>query len=275
MSRTSPSADAAELLGFAHSLADAAAVETLAYFKCGAAVIDKGEPGAFDPVTAADRNAERVMREMIAARYPDHGIHGEEFGHLGSNSALGWVLDPIDGTRAYIMGWPLWGTLIAASRDGRPAIGLMDQPYTGERFWGDGHSAFWRQKDRAATPLRTRICSDLGQALLATTDPRLFAPGHELAAFARLEAQVRMSRYGGDCYAYVMLAAGLTDLVVEAGLKPHDIAALIPIIEGAGGVITTWDGGPASDGGRIIAAGDARLHAAASAVLNAPSTPAR
>ncbi|MDX2288723.1 MAG: histidinol-phosphatase [Hyphomicrobiaceae bacterium] len=257
-----------------HELADAARPLTLRHFRSHAPVDNKGAQGTFDPVTAADRDAEDQMRRLIAERYPDHAIVGEEHGSTHEQPDVAtvpppitWIIDPVDGTRAFIMGWPLWGTLIAAADASGPLVGLMDQPYTRERFTGDGRTAHLKGPDGRTSKLATRSCGSLRDAVLATTDPGLFAPGHESNAFARVRDVVRMTRYGGDCYAYAMLAAGHTDLVVEAGLNAYDIAALVPIIEGAGGVITTWDGGPAGNGGRIVAAGDRHLHAEALAML--------
>ncbi|HYY84849.1 MAG TPA: inositol monophosphatase family protein, partial [Beijerinckiaceae bacterium] len=179
-----------------------------------------------------------------------------------------WVLDPIDGTRAFMAGLPVWGTLIGLTRLGTPAYGLMHQPFTGERFWGDGGKAVFR---RAGDPggerrLKTRRCSSLADAIVSTTSPRLFT-GEALRAYDRVESAAKLARYGTDCYAYCMLAAGHIDVVIESGLKPHDIVALIPIVEGAGGVVTTWDGGPAARGGSIVAVGDRRLHEAVLALL--------
>jgi myo-inositol-1(or 4)-monophosphatase len=180
---------------------------------------------------------------------------------------LKWVVDPIDGTRAFIMGYPLWGTLIGLVEDGVPRLGLLDQPFTGERFWSEGGAAYLRVREAADRRLSTRACAGLRHAVLSTTHPDLFEAGAEARGFARLKAAARMTRFGGDCYAYAMLAAGFVDIVAEAGLKPYDIVALIPIIEGAGGRVTTWDGGPASAGGRILATGDARVHDEALALL--------
>jgi myo-inositol-1(or 4)-monophosphatase len=177
----------------------------------------------------------------------------------------------VDGTRGFITGLPTWGTLIGLELDEQPLVGVMDQPFVGDRFLGSPLGAELRSISRAGerrVPLRTRPCAALGEALLSTTSPELFATPADHAAFDRLRGEVRLTRYGGDCYAYCMLALGLIDLVVESGLKPYDIVALIPIIERAGGVVTTWDGGPARKGGRIVAAGDPRLHEAALARLN-------
>jgi myo-inositol-1(or 4)-monophosphatase len=240
----------------------------LPFFRAAFGMDDKARGGAaFDPVTEADRAAEVALRGMIRQTFPTHGIVGEEFGSDRPEADCVWVLDPIDGTRAFIAGLPSWGTLIGLTRHGAPVRGLMHQPYLAERFSGDGATARFRGP-RGERDLHTRRAERLADALLATTDPRLFADGEERERFSRIEAEVRMSRYGTDCYAYCMLAAGQIDLVVEAGLKPYDIVALIPIIEGAGGVVTTWDGGPASAGGRVVAAGDRRLHEAALTYLN-------
>jgi myo-inositol-1(or 4)-monophosphatase len=177
-------------------------------------------------------------------------------------------VDPIDGTRAFIMGSPMWGTLIGLLDGGSPLLGFMDQPFTRERYWSSADVSHLRIGDGPAQRITTRACPRLADAMLSTTHPDLFEPGAEIEAFARLTSEVRMTRYGGDCYAYCLLAAGFVDLIVEAGLKPYDIVALIPIIERAGGRISTWDGGPATAGGRIVAAGDPRLHEQAIAVLS-------
>lgn len=258
-----------DLARFVDELATQSGGAILPFFRASFGMDDKarGSGRAFDPVTEADRAAEVVMRNMIRAAFPTHGILGEEFGAERLDAECVWVLDPIDGTRAFIAGLPTWGTLIGLTRNGAAVRGMMHQPYLGERFFGDGRSAKVRTPKGERT-LRTRRTEHLGEAILATTDPRLFEAGEERARFDAVEGKVRMSRYGTDCYAYCMLAAGQIDLVVEAGLKPYDIVALIPIVEGAGGIVTSWDGGPATDGGRIVAAGDRRLHAEALSHLN-------
>jgi myo-inositol-1(or 4)-monophosphatase len=252
------------LKGFLGALADAAADRTLPRFRSGLAVDNKHASG-FDPVTAADRDAEAAMRDLIHARFPGHGIVGEEHGDEQGGAEFVWVLDPIDGTRSFIAGIPLWGTLIGLLQRGRPVLGMMAQPFTRERFAGDGRSA-WYEGPGGARPLRVRGCAGLSEAVLFTTSPHLFAAG-EAPRFQAVEGRVRLSRYGADCYAYSMLAAGHVDLVIEAGLKPYDIVALIPLIEGAGGRVTAWDGGPAAAGGRIVAAGDPRVHEQAMKLL--------
>jgi histidinol phosphatase-like enzyme (inositol monophosphatase family) len=253
-----------DLVAFIERLAHSSGEAILPFFRTGLHVIDKGSArgeGGFDPVTEADRAAETVIRRMIRDTFPDHGIVGEEFDDVKPEAEHVWVVDPIDGTRAFLCGLPVWGTLIGLMKNGEPVMGVMNQPYTGEMFVGGVGKAHLKGP-RGQRELRTRLCSSLGEATLMTTDPRLFS-ADEGEAFRRVEGAVRLSRYGTDCYAYAMLAAGHVDLVIEAGLKPYDILALIPIIEGAGGVITTWDGASAKDGGRILAAANPALHKAA------------
>ena len=255
-----------DLGAFVDELAALSGQAILPFFRAAFGTEDKAAGiGAFDPVTEADRAAEAAMRRLIKERFPQHGILGEEFGAEALDAEFVWVLDPIDGTRAFIAGLPLWGTLIGLTRGGVPVRGLMHQPFTAERFSGDGGQATWRGPS-GERRLRTRRCDRLADALLCTTSPKLFAGG-EAVAYEAVEAETRLARYGTDCYAYCMLAAGHVDLVVEAGLKPYDIVALIPIIEGAGGVVTDWQGHSAAGGGRIVAAGDPRLHEAALARL--------
>lgn len=255
------------LLDCAHSLADLSGAAIRPHFRKALAVTNKAGDGTFDPVTVADRAAERAIGRALADRWPDHGLIGEELGCTREGARWRWVVDPIDGTRAFIMGSPLWGTLIGLMDGDNAVLGLMDQPFTGERFWSAAKTAHARNADGKPRRIRTRERPRLADAILSTTHPDLFARGAETEAFARLKGKVRMTRYGGDCYAYCLLAAGFIDLVVEAGLKPYDVVALIPIIERAGGRITTWDGKPATAGGRILAAGDPRLHEQAMRVL--------
>ncbi|BDA83484.1 histidinol-phosphatase [Aureimonas sp. SA4125] len=249
---------------FLFALADAAARESLPRFRREGA-IDNKLVDAFDPVTEADRAAERAIRALIEATYPDHAVLGEEYGTSGSGRHL-WVIDPIDGTRAFISGVPVWGTLIGLCVDGVARVGIMHQPFTTERFWADGEAAFY---DGPGGPRRlaVRATRDIAAATLFTTSPRLFTGG-KATGFEALEAAARLTRFGTDCYAFAMLAAGHADLVVEAGLKPYDIVALIPIIEQAGGVITTYEGGRAENGGDVVAAATPELHAAALEILN-------
>lgn len=247
--------DTTRLLSFAGTLADAARAAILPFFRAPHSVESKG--AVFDPVTEADKGAERAMRALIEATFPDHGVLGEEYGESAGASGYQWVLDPIDGTRAFISGLPLWGVLIGLYYEGRPLIGVMDQPYLDERYrgWNDGANLTTRGTTRTLT---TRACASLSDATLSTTDPTLFHNA-EADAFGRVGAQAKLTRYGCDCYAYSMVAAGTMDCVVESNLKPFDIAALIPIITGAGGGVCNWTGGDASQGGQVLAYGDKRV----------------
>ncbi len=251
--------DSVDLTGFLDRLATAAAEAIMPHFRAGTAVATK-ETDRFDPVTVADRAAEQAMRALINRHYPSHGIVGEEFGSENSDAEFVWVLDPIDGTRSFITGLPVWGTLIGLKRAGEPMLGMMAQPFTGERFAGDGARA-WYTGPGGARPMTSRACSSLAMASLFTTTPALFRKGTERAAYDRVETAARLARYGADCYAYCMVAAGNADLVIEAGLQPYDIVALIPILTGAGGAVTDWSGASAAGGGRVVASGDRRLHA--------------
>jgi histidinol phosphatase-like enzyme (inositol monophosphatase family) len=255
-----------ELVAFAHELADVSAAAIAPHFRRRVAVGNKAKGGAFDPVTIADRAAERAIRAHIGAHFPDHGIVGEEYGVVGGDARYRWVIDPIDGTRSFITGSPLWGTLIGLVDGGRPRLGVMNQPFTAERFWSDGRRLSWRGPGNQKRTLTTRACRRLAEAVLATTNPDLFT-ADQAVAFGEIRSRVRMTRYGGDCYGYCLLAAGFVDVIIECCLKPYDVVALIPIIESAGGVITTWDGGSAAEGGCIIAAGDARVHREAMLIL--------
>ena len=266
-----PATDLDNLTAFLHELADAAAQVTLPHFRSGLSVDDKsdGQPAdvfGYDPVTIADKAAEEAIRSLINTRYPDHGIHGEEYGLEREEAQYRWIIDPIDGTRAFVAGVPTWGTLIALYKDGVPQLGLMDQPFTGERFWGNGQAAFYR-REGVEQPLSTRKCAQLSNAVFSTTSPDFFEAGYEMACFEALKEAIMMPRYGCDCYAYALLAMGQIDLVAEGGLKPYDIAALIPIVTGAGGQVSLWDGGNAANGGQILASGDARVHAEALKLL--------
>ena len=261
---------AVDFAAFVEKLGDAASETILPFFRTALGAEDKNVGGTFDPVTEADRAAEVTMRRMIQATFPAHGIVGEEFGALRPDADYVWVLDPIDGTKAFISGLPTWGVLIGLMHKGRPTYGTMVQPFTGERFVGDCGSAFWQGaglgKGRERRRLVTRRCADFAAATVMTTSPLLYAED-KLEALRRLEDGARLVRYGCDCYAFAMLAAGLVDCVVEADVQPYDVVALVPIIEGAGGVITRWDGGSPAAGGDVVASGDARLHQLALARL--------
>lgn len=253
---------------FAHRLADAARAVIRPYFRRRIDVADKGPEGFFDPVTEADKRAEETMRDLIEETFPDDGILGEEYGRRPGTTGFEWVLDPIDGTRAFIAGQPLWGTLIALEQNGTPVLGILDQPFLGERFTGIGGTTEFRNTSSTQT-LKTRSCVRLADAVICTTHPMLHFNESERQRYWRVEKLCRLSRYGGDCYAYALIALGFVDLVIETDLKRWDIAPLIPIIEGAGGVVTNWEGQPMREGGNVIAAGDAGVHAEALKVLAA------
>jgi myo-inositol-1(or 4)-monophosphatase len=255
---------AIDFASFVDHLAAAAGETILPFFRTALAVENKQAAG-FDPVTAADRAAEQAMRTLIRKQFPDHGIVGEEYGSERTDAEYVWVLDPIDGTKSFITGMLAWGTLIGLMRFGEPVFGMVHQPFTRERFSGDGGAATYRGPSDKRD-LHVRKCASLGEAILSTTSPLLMNEA-DRAIFRKVEKSVRLSRYGGDCYAYCMLAAGQIDLIIETEIKPHDIVAIIPIVAGAGGIVTTWENGPAQGGGRIVVAGDARVHAQALALL--------
>jgi myo-inositol-1(or 4)-monophosphatase len=249
-----------DFLDFTHRLAQAAGKAILPHFRAALDVADKGGARGFDPVTVADRAAEEVIRARIRRAYPDHGIRGEEMGWQHGTSPYTWVIDPIDGTRSFILGQMHWATLIAVNDGERVVAGVAHQPYVGESFLAQaGGAAEWR-RGRERRRLRTRRCRALDAAVLASTDPTMFRKASDRAAFRRVAREVRLTRWGGDCYAYCLLAMGLIDVVVESSLHAYDIQALIPIVEAAGGVITSWDGGRCDEGGSVVACGDAALH---------------
>ena len=254
---------AVDFAAFVEALGDVASEAILPFFRTALSAHDKNVGGRFDPVTEADRAAEVAMRSLIERQFPSHGIVGEEFGSVRADADYVWVLDPIDGTKAFIAGLPTWGVLIGLLHKGRPCYGMMVQPYTRERFVGDGTKSSWRGTglgaQRAKRTLGTRRCPTLAEATVMTTSPLLY-PDDKLASLRRLEEQAKLVRYGCDCYAFAMLAAGHVDLVIETGVQAYDVVALIPIVEGAGGVFTTWTGGDAAPGGDVIACGDKRLH---------------
>ncbi len=253
MNSSLPTAEIEELKAFACTLADAAAEVSLKYFRQPVAVDNKLTGGGFDPVTKADRGAEQAIRSLIEARYPEHQIFGEEFGRKQTNSPFEWVLDPIDGTRAFISGLPTWGTLIGLRHHGEPVIGVIDQPYVGERYLGWTTGATLNGK-----PIRTRPCASLSNATLSTTDPDLFT-GAERPLFDQLLAGSKLVRYGLDCYAYAILSSGFFDVVIESGLQLYDMMALIPVVRGAGGSATGWSGEGPGPSGRLLAVGDPSL----------------
>ena len=250
-------------LALATELADAAGQAIRPYFRRLLAVDDKPD---LSPVTAADRAAEEAMRRRIAARFPEHGIIGEEFGPERDGAEFVWVLDPIDGTKSFISGVPLFGTLVALAHRGRPILGIIDQPISRERWIG----AAGRPTTCNGAPIRCRPCPTLATATVFATSPDMFQ-GSDAAAFARVAAAAKLVRFGADCYAYGLLAHGFIDLVIEASLKPYDFCAMRPIVEGAGGTASDWRGAPLTLGsdGRVLIAGDRSAHEAALALLAA------
>jgi myo-inositol-1(or 4)-monophosphatase len=258
---------AVDFAAFVDELATVSEEVILPFFRTAMSVQDKSGGSSFDPVTTADHAAETAMRALIHRTFPEHGIVGEEFGAERPDAEYVWMLDPIDGTKSFISGMPAWGTLIALMRRGEPVFGAMNQPFTRERFVGDGGAAHYRGP-AGRRALRTRPCAALSEAILFTTSPRLMNEA-DRRAFGKVEDAARLSRYGGDCYAYCMLAAGHVDLVIETELKPYDVLPLVPIIRGAGGIVTTWENGHPYAAGRIVAAGDKRVHAEALRILGA------
>lgn len=255
----------ADLIRVAHALADAARPVTLAHFRASDLVADDKDAARFDPVTVADRDAEAAMRAVLAEMRPQDGILGEEYGESAGTSGLTWVLDPIDGTRGYISGTPTWGVLIAVSDANGPLFGIIDQPYISERFAG-GFGQGSVTGPMGTRPLATRAARALAEATVLTTFPEVGSEA-EGAAFHAVANKARLARYGMDCYGYALLAAGQVDLVIEAGLNAYDIQAPIAVIEAAGGIVTDWQGGPAHQGGRALAAANPAIHAEALAIL--------
>lgn len=253
---------------FFQHLAEVAARETLPRFRAPIVIDNKDPGGGFDPVTVADQAAEAALRAAISARFPEHGIQGEEQADKRGTSVWSWIIDPIDGTRSFVSGMPTWGTLVGLLEDGVPRYGMMSQPFTGDCFIGGAGQADLFSHGQH-TRLTCRRDRNLAAATLFSTTPEMFAPGVELDAFNALAKAVRLTRFGADCYGYCLLAAGYVDLVVEANLGFYDIAPLIPIIEAAGGVVTDWSGKPMRGGGRAVAAASGALHTAALALLRA------
>jgi len=246
----------AELDGFILELNRASAAVILPLFRGEHGIENKSKTGRYDPVTLADRGAEAEIRRLIAERYPEHGVIGEEMGEDRPDAEFVWVLDPVDGTRAFVAGLPVWTTLIALRHQGRPVAGSIGQPYLGEVFVG-GPGGSRLVSPTGERPLRVRTGLPLTDAIIATTDPEACFNGAELGAWRQLRAAARLARLGCDAYAYAMVALGTLDLVVEAGLKSWDVEAAVPVIEGAGGMVTDWQGAPIGrHGGQMAIAGD-------------------
>lgn len=259
--------DNTDIVKTAHAVADAAREAVLPFFRSAGLTADNKLPeGRFDPVTEGDRATERAMRAVLARLRPQDGILGEEYGAVSGTSGLTWVLDPIDGTRAFMSGAPTWGVLIAVSDETGPLYGIIDQPYIGERFEG-GWGAARMTGPMGARDLRVMGARPLSEAIVFTTFPELGSPA-EAAGFAEVSGHAKLTRYGLDCYAYSLVAAGHVDLVIEAGLAAYDIQAPIAVIEAAGGIVTDWQGGPAHQGGRAIAAAGRMQHEAALEILS-------
>lgn len=258
-------AEVADLIETAAELATAACGATLLHFRSAGLSAETKESERFDPVTVADRLSEQRMREILARRRPQDGVLGEEFEPVTGTSGLTWVLDPIDGTRGYLSGTPTWGVLISVRDAGGPIYGLIDQPYIGERFEG-GLGRAEMTGPLGTRALRCRAARPLAEAIVFTTFPEVGTLA-EGAAFRRVAEQARLVRYGMDCYAYALVAAGQIDLVIEAGLQAYDVQAPIAVIEAAGGIVTDWEGRPCHDGGRVLAAANAAVHAEAMALL--------
>jgi len=244
---------------FAGRLADAARAETLERWRAGCAAEGKAGAADFDPVTEADRGAERAMRALIEAEFPDHGIFGEEFEDRPARGRWAWSLDPVDGTRSFICRLPTWTTLIALLDEGRPVLGVIDAPVLGERYAGWGERTLLNGE-----PVRASGCAALAEARVSTTDPNLF---EDVGVWERIRSAARTTRYGHDGYGYACVAAGGLDLVIECGLKPHDYNALVPVVRGAGGWIGDWRGGEDFAAGRVIAAASRALYEEAVGVV--------
>lgn len=255
------SVEARMLWSVAEEMADAARAAILPHFRSDGLNTENKLQSGFDPVTVADRAGETAMRDVLAKRRPDDGILGEEHGAVEGTTGLTWVLDPIDGTRGFISGTPTWGVLIAVANATGPILGLVDQPYTQERFSGGLGRSEWTGPNRKG-PLRSKTTTRLQDATLFTTFPEIGSDDQRVA-FQNVEKDVKLTRYGCDCYAYALLAIGQVDLVIEAGLNAYDIQAPMAVIEAAGGIVTDWDGNPAHNGGTALAAATPELHAAA------------
>lgn len=254
-----------DLKACAFALADAARPETLKYFRSSGLTAENKLSDSFDPVTIADRAAEKAMRDLLAEMRPNDGVFGEEYGHTDGTSGLTWVLDPIDGTRSYISGTPTWGVLIAVGDENGPILGIIDQPYIGERFFGGfGHA--WVDGPQGKADLNTSSVTTLEDATLFTTFPEVGTPS-ERQGFEAVRDQVQLTRYGTDCYAYGLIAAGQVELVIEAGLHAYDVQGPIGVIQAAGGIVTDWHGNAAHNGGQTLAAANKEIHAKALALL--------
>lgn len=261
-------ADLSNYADFMGELAKASGDVINPLFRTELTMTDKRGYDFFDPVTEADKGAEAAIRKLINEHFPDHGIYGEEYGQEIGKSPLTWTIDPVDGTRAFVLGLPTWGTLVALHNGAEPVLGMLNQPFTNECFIGAPQIGLAELRNASGVrSLRTRDCGSLANASLTSTHPSMFDKEPMHSAYEELRRSVSQEGFGGDCYAYGLVALGTHDLVVENMLSAYDIQALIPIIEAAGGIVTSWDGGPADLGGAVIAAGNAKVHGEALAIL--------
>jgi histidinol phosphatase-like enzyme (inositol monophosphatase family) len=258
----------ADQLRVAAEIVERAGPIALRWFRTPLDIANKAAAGAFDPVTRADHEVEAFLRDALQRAFPEHRILGEEAGTGGGSGPLRWVIDPIDGTRAFVSGNPLWGIMVGLDDGTRALGGIVHVPHLGETFVGSRTAAFLRCRGRE-TELRTRAVPRLDEAILYCTHPETLADADHRRVFEQLAARCRMLRYGGDCYSYCLLALGHVDLVVEGSLQPYDVIPVLPIVKGAGGVMTNWQGDAAEDGGFVVAAGSPALHREALAILAA------
>ena len=253
-----------DMLEFAKLIAEEAGQIALRYFRTNLNITSKSD-SRFDPVTIADQSIEKLLREKISEKFPDHGIIGEEQGVTKGNKFT-WVIDPIDGTSAFISGSPMWGILIGLTENDKPLLGVMHQPWMKETFYADSNSSWWAQES-STQQIKTRQTKSLADANLFCTHPSMFTTEKDQKLFKSVADSCQYSRYGSDCYGYCLLSAGFVDLVIEGSLQPYDIVPLIPIIESAGGIVTDWQGKPAVEGGKIVAAANKTLHESALSLL--------
>jgi myo-inositol-1(or 4)-monophosphatase len=252
---------------FGQSILEDAGAIALKYFRTSLVVDNKKTDGNFDPVTQGDKEVETFIRQEISARFPEHGIIGEEFEALNPASSIQWIIDPIDGTRAFMTGMTGWGILLGMISEGTPTIGFMHQPYIGETWVGTSTGTQFIRGGKYNN-VSTRKNTGLDDAVLYSTHPEMFQEERSLKNFEELGRQVKLMRFGGDCYAYCMLAMGFIDIIVEDDLQPYDILPLMPIIEGAGGVVTNLAGHPPHKGGLVVTAATKELHGQALAIMN-------
>jgi len=256
-----------DTIKLAHRLCEASGAAIRPYFRQRIEITNK-LADSFDPVTEADKGGERAIRAILDAERPDDAILGEEYGEKPGTSGWRWVLDPVDGTRCFITGRHEWGSLIALEKDEVPVLGILDQPVLGERFIGVNGRTELHQAGRV-TPIAVRACADVKDAVLCATDPSAYMTESQVAGFECVKSRARLTRYHGDCYIFAMLAMGFIDTIVEGAFRRWDIAALVPLVQGAGGVITNWQGGVWRDGDAVLASGDRRVHEQVIALLNA------